>query len=200
MSATLATTKVSALEPKISTEMTVIATEGALPPGFQEPLNRPMIFIGGEVEGGQPFYQWNHDESCREYVPVNRFRGTLLELKTVVKNADDAIKRSVKLVAEFQTATGARIAMSCGANTYAALGIVAGLSNLTPEQLRGEIGLSGKVGRSGKVTFVSVFADGALMRNPDAEDLLKEAKTDGDVVPAITGYLNEINERLKATV
>jgi hypothetical protein len=60
--------------------------------------------------------------------------------------------------------------------------------------------LSGKVGRSGKVTFVSVFADGALMRNPDAEDLLKEAKTEGDVVPAITGYLNEINERLKATV
>ena len=199
MTATLATTKVSSASSDVKREMTLMvpAADNGLPPGFTEPANRPIVFIGGEVEGGQPFYQWNHDENCREYVPANRFSATLLEMKTIVKNADDPIKKSVKLVAEFQTAAGNRVAMQCGANTYAALGMVAGLSNLTPEQLQKEIGLSGKVGRSGKVTFVSVFADGALQRNPDAEEMLKEAKADGAIVQAIEGYIGDINAKIK---
>lgn len=197
MPATLANTKVS--DSAISRTMSVVvpAAETDLPPGFTEPMNRPLVFIGGEVEGGQPFYTWNHDESSREYVPANRFSATLLEVKTVVKNADDPIKRSVKLICEFQTATGSRVGMSCGANTYAALGIIGGLSALTAEQLKGEIGLSGKVGRNGKVTFVSVFADGQLARNPDAEELLKEAKRDGTVIEAIEGYCADINDRIR---
>lgn len=202
MSTTLAKTKVSSAsavampEPAaINTEMTV----SLMPPGFSEPVNRPIVFIGGEVEGGQPFYTWNHDASAREYVPVNRFSATLMEVKTIVKNADDELKRAVKLVCEFETASGQRVAMSAGANTYAALGIVAGLSALTSEQLQGEIGLSGKVGRNGKVTFVSVFADGQLSRNPDAEELLKEAKKDGTVIELIEGYLADINEKIRLT-
>ena len=167
-----------------------------MPPGFTEPVSRPMVFIGGEVEGGQPFYTWNHDEERRDYVPVNRFSATLLSLKTVVKNADDNIKRSVKLVAEFETASGSRVAMSCGANTYAALGLVAGLTACTPEQLKGEIGLSGKVGKNGKVTFVSVFADGQLKRNPDAEEALKEAKKDGTMIEVVEGYIGDLSANL----
>ena len=202
MSTTLAKTKVSSVsavampEPAaINTEMTV----SLMPPGFTEPVSRPIVFIGGEVEGGMPFYTWNHNDNAREYVPVNRFSATLMEVKTIIKNGDDELKRAVKLVCEFETASGQRVAMSAGANTYAALGIVGGLSNLTSEQLQGEIGLSGKVGRNGKVTFVSVFADGQLARNPDAEELLKAAKKDGTVVELIEGYLSDINEKIKLT-
>ena len=185
----------------ISTEMSVVgvADEAPLmPPGFSEPLNRPMIFIGGETENGPCFYTWNRDTESRDYVPVNRFSAHLIELKTIVKNPDNDLTRSVKLVAEFQTASGQRVAMSCGANTYSALGFVAGLSACTDEELTREIGISARSGKNGKVTFVSVFADGALKRNPNSEELLKEAKTDGVMIDALEGFVQDINTRVKS--
>ena len=198
MATTLAKTKVettaaiTAPAGEVHTEMSLM-----MPPGFAEPVNRPIVYIGGETEGGQPFYTWNHDDSSREYVPVNRFSATLLEVKTMVKNPDDDLKRAVKLVCEFQTASGQRVAMSAGVNTYASLGILAGLSACDANELAGEIGLSGKVGRNGKVTFVSVFAGGQLKRNPDAEELLKEAKKDGTIEEVATGYIADINAKIK---
>ena len=177
----------------VRTEMSVI-----MPPGFQAPVDRPMIYIGGESEGGPCFYTWNSEESARDYVPVNRFSANLLELRTVVYNPDDKLTRSVKLIAEFQTPSGARVAMCCGANTWAAVGLIGGLSACTSEQVRGLIGLSGKSGKSGKVTFINVYANGDYMRNHDADELLKEAKADGVLEEAIKGYVAEINARLQA--
>ena len=173
-------------------------TAVVMPPGFEEQPSRPIVYVGGEEEGGLPFYSWNHDTNSREYVPTARFSASLLELKTLVKNADDPKRAAVKLVAEFQTASGARVAMSMGAKTYSALGLVAGLSALDETQLRGVIGLSGKTGKSG-VTFVSVFSDGKLMRNPNSEDLLKESRQDDAQVEAIEGLIGEINAKLAAT-
>ncbi len=177
----------------ITSEMTML-----MPPGFTEPVSRPMVFIGGEVEGGSPFYTWNHDDSTREYVPVNRFSARVIEVKTIIKNADDETRRAVKLVVECETATGQRVALSCGAKTYAAMGIIAGLNKLTADELSREVGLSGKVGRGGKVTFVSVFSDGKLIRDPNSEDLLKEAKKDDTLVETIESYVKDINENLTA--
>ena len=176
---------------EVSTDMSVI-----MPPGFEEPVNRPMIFIGGESENGPCFYTWNRDEERRDYVPVNRFSATLLSIKTVVRNPDNDLTRSVKIVAEFQTSSGALVAMSCGANTYSALGMVAGLSACSEAELNGELGLSGRTGKNGKVTFVSVFASSQLKRNPDAEELLKEAKRDGVMTDAIEGYIQDINNKI----
>lgn len=186
----------------VSTEMTVIDTAAAdaniMPPGFSEPVNRPLIFIGGETENGPCFYQWDRQSESRNYVPVNRFSASLIELKTVIKNADNELTRAVKLIAEFETPTGQRVAMSCGANTYSALGFVSGLSACTDAELGGEIGISARSGKNGKVTFVSVFANGQLKRNPNSEDLLKESKQDGVMVDALQGYVTDINTRLQA--
>lgn len=176
---------------EVNTDMSVM-----MPPGFAEPVNRPMIFIGGESENGPCFYTWNRDEERRDYVPVNRFSASLLSIKTVVRNPDNELTRSVKIVAEFQTASGSPVAMSCGANTYSALGLIAGLSACTDAELNSELGLSGRTGKNGKVTFVSVFASSQLKRNPDAEELLKEAKKDGVMAEAIEGYINDINNRI----
>jgi len=178
---------------EVRTEMSVI-----MPPGFTAPVDRPMIYIGGEAEGGPCFYTWNKEESARDYVPVNRFSASLIELRTVVYNPDDKLTRSVKLIAEFQTASGARVGMCCGANTWSALGLISGLSGCDADQIRGTIGLSGKSGKSGKVTFINVYANGDYMRNPDAEGLLKEAKADGVLEEAIKGYVSDINARLNS--
>ena len=177
----------------VSTDMSII-----MPPGFQAPVDRPMIYIGGESEGGPCFYTWNKEESSRDYVPVNRFSASLIELRTVVYNPDDKLTRSVKLIAEFQTASGARVGMCCGANTWSAVGLIAGLSACDAEQIRGTIGLSGKSGKSGKVTFINVYANGDYMRNPQADELLKEAKADGVLEEAIKGYVAEINAKLQS--
>lgn len=80
-----------------------MAVVGAMPPGFVEPVTRPMVYIGGETEGGSPFYTWNHSEEKKEFVPVNRFSARLIEIKTIVKNPDDELKRAVKVVLEFET-------------------------------------------------------------------------------------------------
>lgn len=167
-----------------------------MPPGFEERPARPIVYIGGEEEGGNPFYTWNHDEDCKEYVPVNQFSARLLEIKTLVKNANNPKLRSVKLVCEFETKSGARVAMSCGAKTWAAIGIVAGMALLTPEQLGKEIGLKGRVGNNG-VTFINVYADGGTPRNDDAVNALREARADDVQVEAIEGYLGEINARIQ---
>ena len=173
----------------------VMAVVGAMPPGFVEPVTRPMVYIGGETEGGAPFYTWNHDEEKKDFVPVNRFSARLLEIKTIIKNPDDELKRAVKVVLEFETATGGRVGISCGAKTWSALGIVAGISGMTAEQLQGEIGLSGKVGRRG-VTFISCFAEGGLVRNPNAEELLKEARADDAQIECVEGLVGEIQAKL----
>ena len=198
MTATLSTIKTATVTSApaagpVNTEMSVM-----MPPGFQEPVSRPMIYIGGEVEGGPCFYTWNKEDSGRDYVPVNRFSASLIELRTVVYNPDDKLTRSVKLIVEFQTPTGARVGMCCGAGTYSSLGLISGLSACSPEQLRGEIGLSGKTGKNGKVTFVNVFANGEYMRNQSSEALLKEAKNDGVMEEAIQGFISDINATLKA--
>lgn len=166
-----------------------------MPPGFVEPATRPMVYIGGETEGGSPFYTWNHEEDRKDFVPVNRFSARLIEIKTIVKNPDDELKRAVKVVLEFETGTGGRVGISCGAKTWSALGIVAGISGMSAEQLQGEIGLSGKVGRRG-VTFISCFAEGGLVRNPNAEDLLKEARADDAQIACVEGLVAEIQARL----
>ena len=167
----------------------------AMPPGFAAAETRPVVYIGGSEEGGLPFYEWNFDEERKDYVPVNRFSARLMDIKTIVKNADDDIKRTVKLVLEFETASGGRVAISCGAKTYSALGIVSGLSGMSSEQLAGEIGLSGKVGRRG-VTFVNTFAQGGLVRHPDSEELLKESRKDDAQVECIEGLIGEIKRKL----
>ena len=166
-----------------------------MPPGFVEPVTRPMVYIGGETEGGAPFYTWNHTDEKKDFVPVNRFSARLIEIKTIVKNPDDEQKRAVKVVLEFETSTGGRVGISCGAKTWSALGIVAGISGMTAEQLQSEIGLSGKVGRRG-VTFISCFAEGGLVRNPNAEDLLKEARADDAQVECVEGLVAEIQQKL----
>ena len=167
----------------------------AMPPGFKEAESRPVVYIGGTEEGGLPFYEWNFDEERKDYVPVNRFSARLIDIKTVVKNADDDMKRTTKLVLEFESADGGRVAISCGAKTYSALGIVSGLSGMSSEQLAGEIGLSGKVGRRG-VTFVNTFAQGGLVRHPDSEELLKESRKDDAQVEAVEGLVGEIKKKL----
>lgn len=188
--ANVQTTATEIPAPVVDTTMTV------LPPGFDARPSRPIVYIGGEMEGGQPFYTWNHDSSSREYVPTSRFSARMTDIKLIVKNPDDAMKRSVKLVCEFITSSGGEVAVSCGANTYSAMGIIAGLSALTGDQLTRELGLSGKVGKSGKVTFVSVFSDGKLSRNPDSEDLLKEARGTDAYMAAVEGYVADIKDRL----
>ncbi len=176
---------------EVKTEMSVM-----LPPGFAEQTRGTMVFIGGEAEGGPIFYQWNSETEERSYVPVNRFTGRLVNVKTVIRNPDDKLTRSVKLLCEFETATGDRVTMQCGANTYSSLGLISGLSACSADQIKGEIGLSGRTGQSARVTFVNVFAEGGRMRNPDAEELLKEAKNDGVMTDAIEGYIADINAKL----
>lgn len=180
-----------------STAMTVVAAGGAalMPPGFEEAPNRPIVYIGGDQEGGLPFYQWNADEDRKEFVPVNRFSARLIDIKTLVKNAEDPRTRSVKLIAEFETSSGARVAMSTGAKTYSAIGLTAGLAGLSADQLTREIGLYGKVGRNG-VTFINVYADGASIRNEDGVALLREARADDVQVEAVEGMLAEIKAKL----
>ena len=168
----------------------------AMPPGFVEAETRPVVYIGGENEGGLPFYTWNFDDQKKEYVPVNRFSAQLIGIDTRVKNADDEMKRSVKLVLEFKTSSGGRVAISCGAKTYSAIGIVSGLNAMTADQLAGEIGLFGKVGRNG-VTFINTYADGQPVRDVNAEDLLKEARKDDGQIEAVQGYVGEIKAKLE---
>jgi hypothetical protein len=167
-----------------------------LPPGFEEAPSRPIVYVGGEMEGGAPFYVWNRDTESKDFVPTKRFSATLLDVKTLVRNPDDPIKRSVKLVLEFSTASGERVAFSMGVNTYAGMGAIAGLSALSAEQLAAPIGLSGKVGNQGRVTFVSVYSDGKLMRNVDSEDLLKECRGGDSYLPAVEGLIANIREKL----
>ena len=166
-----------------------------MPPGFEDRPARPIVYIGGSEEGGQPFYTWNFDTESKDFVPVNKFSARLIDIKTLVKNADDEMKRAVKLVCEFETASGGRVAMSCGAKTWSALGLVAGLSVLTPEQLTQEIGLIGKVGKRG-VTFVNVYASGGAARNDDAVAMLREARDDDNQIAAIEGYVGDIKAKL----
>lgn len=175
---------------------TVETTMSVLPPGFEERTSRPMVFIGGETEGGQPFYQWNRETSSREYIPTNRFTAKLTDVKLLVKNADDELKRTVKLVCEFVTASGGQVAVSCGAATYSAIGIVAGLNNLSAEQLSRELGLSGKVGKGGRVTFVNVYADGQPSRDMNSEDLLKETRGTDEYMKAVEGFVGDIKAKL----
>lgn len=175
----------------VSQEMSVVG----LPPGFVEPIDRPIVYIGGDVEGGQPFYQWDREKSAKDFIPVNRFSATLKDIKTIIKNADDEDRRSCKVVMEFETATGGQVAISVGAKTWAAMGIVSGLSGMSSVQLTSEIGLWGRVGRKG-VTFINTFVDGGCVRNPDAEELLKESRKDGAQEEAITGLVGEIRKKL----
>ena len=198
MTATLSsinTTKVLSDETAdlITSDMAVID----LPPGFVQPVDRPIVYIGGSEEGGQPFYQWNRDTNSKEFIPVNRFSATLTDIKTIIKNADDEDRRSCKVVMEFQTASGGQVAISVGAKTWAAMGIVSGLSGMSSDQLQGEVGLWGRVGRKG-VTFISTFADGGCVRHPDSEELLKESRKDGAQEEAIVGLVGEIRKKLKA--
>ena len=167
-----------------------------LPPGFEERPSRPMVYVGGETEGGQPFYQWNRETSAREYIPTNRFSARLTDVKLLVKNADDPLKKTTKLVCEFVTASGGEVAVSCGAATYSAIGIVAGLNNLTSEQLSSELGLSGKVGKGGRVTFVNVYQGGSPSRDMSAEDLLKETRGSDDYMKAVEAFVADIKAKL----
>ncbi len=137
----------------------------AMPPGFVQPVQRPIVYIGGEVEGGMPFYQWDKETSSKSYVDTNRFSAILTDIKCIVKNADDEALRSVKVVMEFITDSGGEVALSVGANTWAAMGIISGLSGLSSVQFKEQLGLSGKCGRKG-VTFMNVFSQGGLIRNP----------------------------------
>ena len=111
----------------VSQSMSVVG----LPPGFVEPVDRPIVYIGGDVEGGQPFYQWNREANSKDFIPVNRFSATLKDIKTIIKNADDEDRRSCKVVMEFETESGGQVAISVGAKTWAAMGIVSGERNQT---------------------------------------------------------------------
>ena len=196
MSKTLATVNTTTTSQAITPAAPTTKMEVMLPPGFEEAPSRPIVYVGGESEGGAPFYVWNRDKEAKDFIPTKRFSATLLDVKTLVRNPDDAVKRSVKLVLEFSTASGERVAFSMGANTYAGMGALAGLSALSSEQLAAPIGLSGKVGNQGRVTFVSIYSDGKLMRNVDAEDLLKECRGGDSYLPAVEGLIANIREKL----
>ncbi len=168
----------------------------AMPPGFVQPVSRPIVYIGGETEGGNPFYQWDREANAKQYVETNKFSARLTDIKTIVKNPDDDTLRSVKVVFEFATESGGEVALCVGANTWAAMGIISGLSGMSSDQLSYEIGLSGKCGRKG-VTFMNVFSQGGLIRNPDVEEQLKEARKDGVLIEAVEGFVGDIRARLR---
>ena len=202
MPATLATINTTATDTTVDVPTSggsapdVSMSISLMPPGFEERVDRPIVYIGGEEEGGLPFYTWNHADSCKNFVPVNKFSARLIDVKTMVKNADDPQKRAVKLVCEFETASGSRVAMSCGAKTYSAIGLISGLQSLSEEQLQGEVGLYGKVGRNG-VTFINVYVDGNRTNGELAVDLLREARKDGVQIEAVQGYVDQLTASLK---
>lgn len=154
----------------------------------------PRIFIGANAEG-QPFYAWDRESETRAYQNCRSFTALVTGVRTVVQNPDDELKRSTKLIVDVCLESGQEISISCGAKTYSALTLVAGLSGLTAAQLRGTVGLSGKAGQRG-VVFMSVYADGSLIRNEDSEGLLKEARKDDVQVEALEGVVAQIQERI----
>ena len=162
-----------------------------------EVQRKPRIFVQADEKTGLPFYAWDHSTESRSYQNTKSFVAKVAAVKTIVQNADDETKRAVKLVLDLTLDNGMEITMSCGAATYSSLSLISGMSGLDADQLSKSIGISGKTGTKG-VVFLSVFSDGKLIRNPDTEELLKEARKDGVQVQAIESMACDINDRITA--
>lgn len=196
MTQTLATTVVS-------NNQSALATGGASPSFtmdlasiLPEAKRVPRIFIGANADG-MPFYAWDGEAEARAYQQCRSFTALITGVKTVVQNPDDDLKRSVKLIVDMALENGQEISLSCGAKTYSALTLAAGLSGLTAEQLAQPVGLSGKAGQRG-VVFMSVYSNGKQVRNLEAEELIKESRQNDSQVEAIQGYVAEIQARIEA--